>query len=251
VRGEGGILAVALAGGVAACLQPLCLFALPAVLLLPRVCARRFEPVSLACLAPLALYAAHLLASDPKGVPAADVLLRLVAGNEGWVRFFGSGPSIGTDVVFLSTSHLKYLANAGFALAPAALPLALAIALRHRSAVFASSELRFVAIGAAGLVAGAGLLRPVFGPFDWELFGVAALWVAFFAGALLARLETAQVRNQVAAAAISLQLCFAGLPLVWIGHGPSVDAGPLHPRRFDVHLLERGKPAPKALRRWL
>lgn len=251
VRGTAGLAAPAIAAGLAGWLNPLCLFALPGLFVLPRLAGRQFQAVAWIALVPIVAYTVYVLAINPKDVPVLDVLARLWIGSEGWVRGPGSGRSLGTDVSLFSAAHLKYLANAAFLLVPAALPVLIGMAIRGRSRALASPEVRFIAAGAAGLLFASVATRPVWGPFDWDLFGVTALWLAFLAAVLLARLETATVRNHVVAAAVSLQLCFFGVPLIAIGQGPTVDAGPFGPDHFHLRLAKTGVRAPKALRRWL
>ena len=110
---------------------------------------------------------------------------------------------------------------------------------------------RFVAATAAGLLLGSLALRPIWGPFDWDLFAVTGLWIGFLGAILLAGLEAREVRTHVAAAALGLQFCFVGLPLVLIGQGATIDAGLFEKKDFDPHLLQRGRPVPKHIAPWL
>lgn len=251
LAGKGGLAAPALAFGVAAWLQPLFLFAAPGLLWLPRLAGRRLTPAVGLALVPLALHTAQLLVFAPKPVALTHALGHAWIGVEGWVRGWGGEPSIGTDYVFLSPPHLKYLANAGFVLAPATLPIAVAILALRRRAALAPPAVRFVAAGAAGLLLGTAALRPAWGPFDWDLFAVTGLWIAFLGAVLLAGVEARAVRTHVAAAAIGLQICFVGLPLVGIGQGAARDGGLFEERDFNPRLLRLGQPPPKHIAPWL
>ena len=56
---------------------------------------------------------------------------------------------------------------------------------------------------------------------------------------------------EAAAAALGLQLCFVGLPLVLIGQGAAIDAGLFEKKHFDPHLLQSDRPVPKHIAPWL
>ncbi len=251
LRGTGGLAAPALAFGLAAWLQPVFLFAAPGLLWLPRLAGRRLTAAAGLALVPLALHTAQLLAFAPRAVPATEVLANVWIGAEGWLRGWWSGPSIGTDYVLLSPSHLKYLANAGFVLAPATLPIAVVILGLRRRAAMTQPAVRFVAASTAGLLLGTAALRPIWGPFDWDLFAVTGLWIAFLGAILLVGLEARSVRTHLAAAAFGLQLCFVGLPLVGIGQGAARDGGLFEKKDFAPGLLHVGHPAPKRVAPWL
>jgi len=250
-RGQTGLAPAALASGLAAWLEPLCLLALPGLLLLPRLCGRRLPASAALAVLPVGLYAVYLLVANPTDLPFAQVLGQGLLASHQLVRGWGGGASVGTDVVFLSLPQLKYLVNALFVLAPAALPLLVGLLARGGRRAFAAPEVSFVALTAAGLAIGSLLRRPVWGPFDWDLFAVTALWLAFLAAVLLARVEAPAIRSQVVAGLVGLQLCFVAVPLAALGREARVDAGPLHPERFDARLFRRGEKPPKELRRWL
>lgn len=251
LHGRGGMAAPALAFGLAAWLQPLCLFAAPGLLYLPRLAGRRFTAAVGLSLVPLLLHTAQLLAFAEKDVSTPSLLASVWIGNQGWVRGWGSGPSVVTDYVLLSAPHLKYLANAGFLLAPAMLPIAVAILGLRRRAALVPPAVRFVATTTAGLLLGSLALRPAWGPFDWDLFAVTGLWIGFLGAILLARIEAREVRTHVAAAAVGLQICFVGLPMTLIGQGAAIDRGLFDGKDFDPLLLRSDRPAPKHIAPWL
>ena len=94
-------------------------------------------------------------------------------------------------------------------------------------------------------------LRPVWGPFDWDLFAVTGLWIGFLAAILLAGLEARALRNHVAVAALGLQLGFVAIPLIAIGQGASRDEGILEQSHFDSRLARPGRRPPRPIARWL
>jgi hypothetical protein len=165
-----------------------------------------------------------------------------------WVRGWGGRPSIGTDVVWLSTAHLKYLSNSFTLLVPALLPaLALLLLLRPRALVEAAQG-RWLAIGALPLVFYALALRPFWGPWDWDLFALTALLLACLCLRALAALRLAP---GLAVACIGFQLCFFGIPFLWIGAGTSREVGPFGFRDFDYDLRLPARPPPERLAPWL
>ena len=250
-RGSGGLALPALAFGAAAWLQPLCLFAAPGLLWLPRLAGRRYHLTLALALLPLLLHTAQLFAFVARPVPTAKLLTHAWIGAQGWLRTGGSGPSLGTDYVLLSAPHLKYLLNAAFVLTPAGLPIAATVLLLRRKAALVSPAARFVTASTAGLIVGSLALRPVWGPFDWDLFAVTGLWIGFSAAILLAGLEARALRNHVAVAALGLQLCFVAIPLVVIGQGASRDGGVFEQSDFDSRLARPGRRPPKHIARWL
>ena len=250
-RGSGGLALPALAFGFAAWLQPLCLFAAPGLLWLPRLAGRRYRLTLALALLPLLLHTAQLFAFVARPVPTAKLLTHAWIGAQGWLRTGGSGPSLGTDYVLLSAPHLKYLLNAAFVLTPAGLPIAATALLLRRKAALVSRAARFVTASTAGLIVGSLALRPVWGPFDWDLFAVTGLWIGFLGAILLAGLEARALRNHVAVAAVGLQLCFVALPLVAIAQGASHEGGVFERSHFDSRLARPGRRPPKHIARWL
>ena len=251
LSGTGGLALPALVFGVAAWLQPLCLFAAPGLLWLPRLAGRRYHPTLALALLPLLLHTALLFVFAPRPVPATRLLTHAWIGTQGWLRGWGGGPSLGTDYVLLSAPHWKYLFNAAGMLVPAGLPIAATILLLRRKAALGSPAARFVIVSTAGLMVGSLALRPVWGPFDWDLFAVTALWIGFSAAVLLASLEGRALRNHLAVAAVGLQVCFVAAPLVSIGQGAARDGGLFEPGNFDRGLAQPGRRPPKHIARWL
>ena len=168
-----------------------------------------------------------------------------------WVRGWGSYPSIGTDVVFLSWPHLKYLLNAAYLLAPAALPLLVGFAIARPRLLLQAPAARFLLAAAIPLAAYACLLRPFWGPFDWDLFSLTALVLSLLAAHLVATGLAPSVRAHVAVWLVGFQLAFVAIPFVATGLGKWRDAGPFQPHQWTVDLSLPNTPPPDVLEPWL
>ena len=169
-------------------------------------------------------------------------------GIRWWVRGWGGAPSIGTDVVWLSRAHLKYLLNAFSLLVPACLPSLLFLLLRMPRALVAGAQGRWLAILAFPLGLYATAVRPFWGPWDWDLFALPALVLACLCVRALASLRLAP---GLAVACVGFQLCFVGIPFFWIGAGSPRDVGPFGFRSFDYDLRQPARPPPERLAPWL
>jgi hypothetical protein len=168
-----------------------------------------------------------------------------------WVRGWGSYPSIGTDVIFLSRPHLKYLVNATYLLVPAALPLLAGFAVARRRLWTQAPATRFLVAAAAPLVAYACVLRPFWGPFDWDLFSLTALVLAVLAAQLVATGFAPSVRAHVAVWLVGFQLVFVAIPFVATGLSGWCDAGPFQPRQWQLDLGEPKTAPPDFIKPWL
>jgi hypothetical protein len=91
----------------------------------------------------------------------------------------------------------------------------------------------------------------VWGPFDWDLFAVPALFTAFAVGMWVARIESRSFRTHVAIAGAGLQIFFVGIPMLGIGQGASIEAGPLVVEKFELRLNRTGKRPPRHIAPWL
>lgn len=160
-------------------------------------------------------------------------------GKRWWVRGWGGEPSIGTDVVFLSPAHLKYLFNAAFLLAPVTLPLALWGLARRGRLAWADPKARFLLAVAAPLVLYPMVLRPFWGPYDWDLFSISAVAIGFVAVRLLALWPEADRRSGRLAWAIAVQLAFVGIPFLVMNALDLVPAGPFASfRMLTIDIVE-------------
>lgn len=153
-----------------------------------------------------------------------------------WARVPGSAPGIGTDYVFLDRGHRKYLANAAFLLAPASIPLLLGRAILRPRHLVRTPIGGFLAASLLPLLFYTCLVRPVWGPFDWDLFSLTARFATMLAASLLAQaLDPASFR-WVLFAAVGFQLLFVGLPFLAIGVYTPIAAGPFLQNQFDFHM---------------
>ena len=143
-----------------------------------------------------------------------------------WVRGWGGSPSIGTDYVFLSLPHIKYLVNASYVLAPSATACLLVFGVASPRVFLATDHARFLGAASVPLVMYACLLRPFWGPFDWDLFALTAMLLALLAAHLLATRLPALVFRHMAAWLIGFQLLFVSVPFLSIGVATTRDAGP-------------------------
>jgi len=168
-----------------------------------------------------------------------------------WVRGWGGAPSIGTDVVFLSPPHLKYLVNAFALMIPASLPVLLGFILGEPRRFVATPRARFLLVACVPLALYATLLRPFWGPFDWDLFSITALFLAALAAHLFATGLSEPLRRHVGVWLLGFQILFVGLPFLLGAALSSRDAGPFRSRTWEVDLSKPATPPPEELAPWL
>lgn len=149
-------------------------------------------------------------------------------GFESLVRMPWKDSGSGTKYVLYSWGHLKYLANAFFLLAPFAIPTLLVVGLRAWQRFTATPEALFLSIAAAGTWLYASLVRPFWGPYDWDLFSLTAFCVASLAAYLLVGCHDERRLAHVAALLVGLALCTTSLPMLIVGIAPAHRAGPFH-----------------------
>jgi len=168
-----------------------------------------------------------------------------------WVRGWGGEPGRGTDYVFLSLPHLKYLGNAAHVLAPGALPVLVWCAWRNPRGFRATALARFLLAAGLPLLVYALTLRPIWGPIDWDLFAITALFLA----ALSAHLLRAALRDPTYAHVViwivGFSLLFVAIPLLLMGAATPGDAGPFGVSEFDFHSIEPTSASFKSLEPWL
>jgi hypothetical protein len=261
LAGRPGRLAPPLALGVLVWLEPYTLVLLPSLLLLYRERTARSVATTLGlALLPLALHIALLLLANPRDLPAATIVARALGSIRGWVPVQGSS-HLGTDYSLATAGHLKYLANSALVLAGGALLATAGVWGAERVRFWADREtgsqrwldtpqLRFLGAATGGLVVASLAVRPVWGPWDWDLFASTALAFCLLSGAAMARLSL-DVRQHIAVAVAGLQLAFFGVPVVAIGFGSDIHAGPFAGRLFDAGLPQRDREPPPRLAPWL
>lgn len=259
LNGRGGWLAPSLALGAGLWMHLSFVFLLPAhaVMLastVPRSGARRVA-ASLACicLPTLGFLLAMAAAGRQDELALARQTLVQMAGwspdphaHESWVRTPFEEPGPGTKYVLFSLPHLKYLANAFYLLAPAVGPLLAGFALTRPRALTRSADARFLAAAAAAMSVYAAIVRPVWGPYDWDVFSLTALcWGALVARLLVHELDD-RIRPQLAAVAVCASLLLVTAPFVAIGLAPFRPAGlfaegnlELRPGETDWEAFER------------
>jgi len=153
-----------------------------------------------------------------------------------WVRGWGGGPGVGTDYVFLSLPHLKYLVNAFHLLCAWAAP-ALLLLVSRPTRFLSTPTARFLTAASLPLVAYALVLRPVWGPFDWDLFSITGLFLASLSAHLLATSLSETTFRHVVVWLAGFNLLFVGLPLLAVGFVPALAAGPFALEASDPEMM--------------
>jgi len=262
LEGRGGWPAPCIALGVGLWLHPSSFALLPSAVVLLRAAGLAWPAVirglAVAALPGLVMLLPMALAADRATLDHALEVVDQVLGQghdpaapHRWVRGFGGTPSVGTDYVLLSAGHLKYLANSLHLLMPWALGALAFGAVRRGAALLDAPVDRFLAAACAPLVLYALVLRPIWGPFDWDLFALTASLLAVWAARGLATCLSQGTLRHTLLLLAGLAFLFVGLPLLAIGFAPIEPAGPLVPEAFDVDMLVPGTPTFERLAPWL
>jgi len=143
--------------------------------------------------------------------------------RELWVRGIGQTPGAGTRYAMLGIGHLKYLANSFFLMAPAAIPTLLWL-LGSPKRFFATPQAVFLSVAALSTLLYSLVLRPIWGPYDWDLFSLTAVCSMALAAYLLLREFDSPAHLCLVLVVGSLLL--ATIPLLLAGLGTPRDAGP-------------------------
>jgi hypothetical protein len=148
--------------------------------------------------------------------------------------------------VVLSAAHLKYLANAFFLLAPSALPIALCTALLSPRRLIETAEAKVLTTASLSLLLYASVVRPVWGPYDWDLFSLTALLVAALAAHVTVRCLDHPALANFAVLTIGGSLLLVAIPFLVIGASSAYPAGPFaieslatHGNETPIDALER------------
>jgi hypothetical protein len=268
LRGRSPQWAAALALGIAIWAHVAAVCLLPSLLLLPRLSrpgapwrtlvAPALANGALAGVPLLAFLAGAALLGDAQPLERlAERVVEVLGGSPDpdarrwWVRGWGGEPSIGTDVVFLSRAQLKYLANASHLLAPATLPVLAAFALAAPRRFLATPPATFLACAGLPLVAYAFLLRPFWGPFDWDLFSMTALFLSLLASHLLLTSLGAEALRQVLPWLVGFQLLFVTIPFLVVGTVEGRSEGPFRRGAWKYDLQKPATPPPPHVAPWL
>jgi hypothetical protein len=142
------------------------------------------------------------------------------------IRLWWQESVAGTDYVLFSPGHLKHLANAYFILTPAVAPILLGFLLFAREGFVASRRARFLSTAAACMLFYSVVVRPVWGPHDWDQFSLTALCLGLLAGTLLVDRFHGEARAHLATLAIGASLLFVSVPFVALSIAPARPAGP-------------------------
>jgi hypothetical protein len=265
LRGEGSTTLPGLCLGVAIWVHASAVLLLPSLIALValrssaprgRDAWREIGSLLLLAGAPLALFlVVHTALAGSRSLVEAWLRVSEILGRGGaeggtrwWLRGWGGAPSIGTDLVWLSAPHLKYLSNSFTLLLPSLLPALAFLLLRRPRALVAGAQGRWLATGAAPLVVYAVALRPFWGPWDWDLFALTALLLGCLC---LHALASLRLKQGLAVACIGFQLCFVGIPFLWVGAGNPREVGPFGFSGFDYDLRLPGREPAERLRPWL
>lgn len=170
-----------------------------------------------------------------------------------WVRLHDGQPipPIGIDYVFLSQRHLKFLANAYWLLAGVGGVVVVAFGIARPRAFVATPALRFLLAATVPMVVYSLMLRPFWGPFDWDLFSASALCLSLLGAALLAHGVAAPDRRAVLVLAIAIQLVFLSGPFLALGVVHGKPAGPFVKGSFYQEIGRETDPPHGRIAPWL
>lgn len=151
-----------------------------------------------------------------------------------WIRPPWEPSEGGTKYVLYSPGHLKFLANSFFLLAPAAVPVVLAYAAFSVRRFWSTPEAAFLSIAALAMLAYASIVRPVFGPYEWDLFIVTAVCLAALAAHLLANTRCTPSLLHLCTLLLAASTLLVAVPWIAVGVHAHRNAGPfaidaLHP----------------------
>jgi hypothetical protein len=121
----------------------------------------------------------------------------------------------------------------------------LAWAALARRALLASRAARLLCVAAAPLVPYAFVLNPIWGPYDWDLFALLAFLLALLAGHVLAAQAALSSRYEPGVSLVTATHLFVTIPLLWIGLGAPIAAGPFAPDAFDAGVGAEMRAAPR------
>lgn len=260
-----------LALGIAGWLHLSALYLVPSLALLPRIASPQLPArewlATLVRGAPIAMspmiafwLVAFALGYTEDIERGLHVIMEVVAGEktaEGldkqwWVRIGGEPGDVGLDYVFLGWGQLKYLANSAHVLMPFAGLIIASVAIRCRTA-FGTPAARLLLAASLPTIVYAFMLRPFWGPFDWDLFAITACCISLLAGHLLITSFESTTRAHVATCLLGFQILFVGLPFLVLGIFQPRDAGPFFGKKYlrTIGELRQGGEPKGALVPWL
>jgi hypothetical protein len=262
LHGRASFLWPAVAAGIGVWMHLSAIFLLPSLVALlalgPPPHARslpwaRVATGLLVAAAPTALFldSMWILGRDAELEQAWQTMLRWTGvepspfGHEAFLRGWLSGPGQGTRYVILSVPHLKYLANAFFLLIPSAFPIALGFAFLSPRRLVATPEAIVLSTASLSLLVYAGVVRPVWGPYDWDLFGLTAAVVATLAMYLVMQTLDGTTLMHFGVLTAGAALLLVTIPFIAIGIAPAHSVGPFaidlvaQPSETPIDALER------------
>jgi len=160
-------------------------------------------------------------------------------GHEAFLRRPFGESGAGTRYAILSAGHLKYLANAFLLLAPSAVPLLAGLLVVAPRSFVATREAIFLSSAALFMLLYALVVRPVWGPYDWDLFSLTAAALACLAAYLLVRVLPDPPLTELAVILVGATLLLVTIPFLAIGIAPVHQAGP-----FAFGLVSRAGESP-------
>jgi len=201
---------------------------------------RRWVASGLLALVPTLLFFVGMIAATGSGDLAAaweKLQIWSVVGateaHEAWLRPWGE-PGPGTRYRILSLAHLKYLGNSFFLLTPALLMIAPVLLVRVPRRFLATPEARFLATASLVMVLYTIIVRPVYGPYDWDLFSLTAVLLAALVGHVLVNGVAREIWEELGLLLLGAGALFVTIPFLAINLGPSREAGP-----FAIDALQR------------
>jgi hypothetical protein len=195
---------------------------------------RRLLGAALVGAAPVLLFLVvmHLCGRSAELAQAGETFLRWggfepsPVGHEAFLRSPFGTSGAGTRYAILSSGHLKYLGNALFLLAPAALPMLAVLLVFTPGRFVATPQAVFLSSGGLFMLLYALVVRPVWGPYDWDLFSLTAVTLASLAAHLLVQTLPEPPLGELAVLLVGATLLLVTVPFVAIGIAPAHDAGP-------------------------
>ncbi len=202
-------------------------------------CVKHLAVAFVAGIAPMALFIAIMFAvGNSADLTAAWSSVVSAAGlsdgggtvsRELWLRGWNETPGTGTRYTMLGVPHLKYLANSYFLLAPAAIPALLWLASSPKRFI-ATPQAVFLSVAALSTLIYSIVLRPIWGPYDWDLFSLTAVCLASLAAYLvLCEFESRRLAHFCLVVVVG-SLLLAAIPLLLAGLATPRDAGPFSDR---------------------
>jgi len=146
-------------------------------------------------------------------------------GHEAWIRPWGKDGA-GTRYALFSWRHLKYLANSFFILAPAIVPVVATFALISPRRLVSTPQTAFLSCACATLILYAIIVRPVMGPYDWDLFSITAVSLGALAAHLLTQDLESRPLAQLSILLVAVTLLFVTIPFLIVGIHPGTHRGP-------------------------